>query len=279
MPVTYDVQEKNLGRKYSSKSGERQYVIRVSGGEASEDEVVAAMLADGGVPGSIGGNVRQDADASAEELAPGLFVGTVPFANPDWQGNKVESSFRLSFDVSSTTQKITQSRQTVHSYHDSIASFGRDFKGAIGVNSDGSVEGCDIIVPATSYKIDYTFPANQFDDGTYIRKLIAAVGSVNNAAFKGTEEGESLLTSVSGQKRADGKWDLTFVFSISLNETGLSIGDIGVSIEKQGWDYLWAYYEPRKLMAGDVPYVAKVPTNVYVERVYRRTNYADLGLT
>lgn len=70
------------------------------------------------------------------------------------------------------------------------------------------MDGCDIVEPVVDYTVNYSFSQTQFDDGTYIRKLIAAVGSVHKESFKGLSAGEGLLSRVSVQRRAHRAWDL-----------------------------------------------------------------------
>jgi hypothetical protein len=279
MPTTVTVSERYLGRKTSGKSAERSFIIS---GATNEAEALSALLTNSAVPVGVNGFVRLAADCSVEELADGQYLGTAVYGNPDFT-QRDPGNFTISFDISGQTQKITQSLATIHKYT-RPSSWQRDFKGAINVNSDGSVEGCDILVPVVNYTVNYTFPQTQFDDGTYIRKLMAAVGSVNSDSFKGLAPGEGLLSRVSGQRRADKAWDLSFGFGVSLNVSSdngntLTVGDI-TDIEKDGWDYLWVYYaEEQQTAAGGVNYVTKLPVHAFVERVYRRTAFANLGLS
>jgi hypothetical protein len=232
----------------------------------------------------VNGFVRLAADCGVEELSDGKYLGTAVYGNPDFT-QRDPGNFTISFDISGQTQRITQSLATIHAYT-RPGSWRRDFKGAINVNSDGSVEGCDIVVPVVNYTVNYTFPQNQFDDGTYIRKLIAAVGSVNSDSFKGLNAGEGLLSRVAGQRRADKAWDLSFGFGVSLNVSvasgnAISVGEID-NIEKDGWDYLWVYYAEEEQTASGgsgIKYITKLPVHAFVERVYRRTAFADLGLS
>jgi hypothetical protein len=275
------VSERYLGRKTSGKSAERSFIIS---GVSTEAAALAALLTDAAVPAGVNGFVRLAADCSVEELADGQYLGTAVYGNPDFT-QRDPGNFTISFDISGQTQRITQSLATVNAYT-RPGSWRRDFKGAINVSSDGSVEGCDIVVPVVNYTVNYSFPQTQFDDGTYIRKLIAAVGSVNSDAFQGLAPGEGLLARVSGQRRADRAWDLSFGFGVSLNASAangntLTVGEIS-GIEKDGWDYLWVYYaEEQQSAAGGsgVKYITKVPAHAFVERVYRRTAFANLGLS
>jgi len=55
----------------------------------------------------------------------------------------------------------------------------------------------------------------------------------------------------------------------------LAVGD-GPPIEKQGWDYLWVYYEDRT--DPDTNRIVKRPRYAYIEQVYRRDDFDKLQL-
>lgn len=271
--MAFTSKEREARRRDQGRNSYREYVLRGSGTEA---DARTQLLTD--APTVVGTKVLQVSDTSVEEVAPGVFIGVAAYADPQWSGSAKEpDTFEISFEVAGTVQRITQSRATVASYTRS-GSFQRSFGGAIGVRSDGEVEGCDVLVPTTGYTVNYSFPSDQFTDGTYIRKIITAVGSVNSDTFQGLAAGEGLLTRVSGRRRADGGWDVAFTFAVSLNETGLTIGEI-TGIAKKGWEYLWVYYSEDVRTAGGVNYTTKLPVHAYVEQVYRASAYADLGLT
>jgi len=100
-------------------------------------------------------------------------------------------------------------------------------------------------------------------------------GTTNSAPFRGFSTGEVLFLGAAGSKRADGDWEITFRFAGSFNETGITVGSI-IGINKNGWDYLWVRYEDKDDMGAQS--IVKQPTAAYVERVYRVTSFASLGI-
>jgi hypothetical protein len=278
MPVI--VEETHSGRRRSGRTAERTYYIK---GAADETAALAALLTDVAVPTAIDALPRNDAECTAEELEAGRYLGTAVYRSPDTVVFQTPNSFSISFDISGQTTRITQSKQTME-----IAGIAgetpKDFRGAINVQADGTVEGCDIIVAFLTYAVTYTFD-NSSITGTYINTLAQIVGTVNNGAFHGYAAGELLLTRVSGQKRNDGSnyWDVTFGFSVSRNKTNLVVNQGAPTDElitiasKLGWDFLWTRYEERAADASGGAW-HKIPVAAYVERVFDFTNYALLNI-
>jgi hypothetical protein len=79
--------------------------------------------------------------------------------------------------------------------------------------------------------------------------------------------------------RGDGPWSLSYKFIASANagatstSPALKVGDI-TGIEKRGHDYMWVRYES----AVDSSTVIKKPKAVYVDRVYRESDFSGLGI-
>lgn len=263
--------EKNIGRRATQASCERMYHIV---GALSELDAENALLI--GSPDSVNGMQRSLADCDVEEFAENMWVGKVV-----WKPVvRAANTFHVSFDISGQQTHITQSITTVAKYPASGVNKARDFKGTIGVNQDGTVEGCDIQVPYMTFTINYTFAEDAVNDA-YIAKLTSTVGYVNSDTFHEFAAGSLLLTKVSGQQREDGNWDLSFGFSVSANKTSFTVGSITVA-SKKGWDYMWVFYTDQKVaIPGSSPtqnYVHKVPTSVYIEQVFPTSTYSDLGI-
>ncbi len=277
MPAT--VEEFGKTRKAKGSTVNRVFGIK---GVDTEAEAMAALLADS--PTSIGAKHRQNDECDVDELGPGVWVGTAYYA-PASTTNQAPDSFSLSFDISGLTQRIQCSLETIGSYAASGAGTPPDYKGAINVQSDGTVEGTDIIVPYFTLKTMYTTVDEDAVDEGYIVTLGNIVGTVNDATFKGFASGTLLLTGVSGQKRfivggsESGEdvwvWDLAFSFAVSANKSSLTVGGI-TGIVKNGWDFLWVSYREEKDTTANV--MVKRPKFAYVERVYEYTNYGALGL-
>jgi hypothetical protein len=182
-----------------------------------------------------------------------------------------------SFDTSGGTQHITQAYAE--------RAYGTDapaMQKAIGVDGD-SVAGIDTIVPQLTWTETYDVPDNYMTDA-YIKNLSRLTGCTNNGAFRTFAAGEVLFLGCSGSQEWDaqkgnGPWSLSFKFSASQNAGGsseldaLEVGSI-TGIEKKGHEYLWVRYEDS--VDGNVLY--KKPKYVYVNRVYREADFADLGL-
>ena len=109
-------------------------------------------------------------------------------------------------------------------------------------------------------------------------------GTVNDADFRGFQSGEVLFLGASGSQqwdedKGDGPWSLSYKFVANANQgagktfPAITIGSIE-GIEKDGHDYLWVKYEDSLSQNS----VLKLPKAVYVNRVYRRDDFAQLGI-
>jgi hypothetical protein len=190
-----------------------------------------------------------------------------------------------SFDTGGGTQHITQAQQA----DDSPLNLEKRYPasapnqlGAIGVDGD-SVNGVDIVVPALTWTETYDVP-HQFITANYIKNLSKLTGTVNDGTFRTFPAGEILFLGASGSQewdsdKGDGPWNLSYKFSQSPNAgpgqtlPALWIGLIG-GVEKDGHDYMWIRYEDD--VASDT--LIKKPKSVYVNKVYRRENFAQLGI-
>lgn len=157
-----------------------------------------------------------------------------------------------------------------------------DMKKAIGVDGD-TVSGVDVIVPALTWTETYDVPTNYVTSG-YIKNLSTLTGTVNSNAFRGFPAGEVLFVGATGsqewdEEKGDGPWSLSYKFVQSPNAgsgqtlPALEIGDIA-NINKKGHEYLWIRYEPS--VEGNE--LVKRPKYVYVNRVYRESDFSQLGL-
>jgi hypothetical protein len=197
-----------------------------------------------------------------------------------------------SFDTGGGTAHITQAVEV----DPTIAPFGElrfPAQGAIGsvppsqygaIAVDGeTVHGVDIVIPALQWTETYDVPS-AYVTATYVKRVAQLTGTVNNAAFRTFAAGEVLFVGATGSQewdseKGDGPWQLSYKFAASPNAgdnqtlPALTIGDI-TGIEKKGHDYLWVRY------ADDVSSSSKIkkPKFVYVDSVYRRSNFALLGI-
>ena len=157
-----------------------------------------------------------------------------------------------------------------------------DQKGAIGVDGD-SVQGVDIVIPALTWTETYDVPST-YVTANYIKGLSRMTGTVNSAAFRSFAPREVLFLGASGsqdwdEKKGDGPWTLSYKFVASANAgpgatiPALTIGNI-TGIQKDGHEYLWVRYEDNV----ENNSLIKEPKFVYVNKVYRETSFADLGI-
>jgi hypothetical protein len=192
-----------------------------------------------------------------------------------------------SFDTGGATQHITQAipsdsfpngEQRFHTGSPAAP----DMQGAIGVDGD-SVQGVDIVVPQLTWTETYDVPA-QYVTTEYVKTTSRMTGTVNDAAFRGFAAGEVLFLGASGsqqwdEEKGDGPWSLSYKFVANPNYgpgktlDALTIGNIQ-GVEKDGHDYLWVRYED----AVSNNTLLKRPKFVYVNKVYRRADFSDLGL-
>ena len=151
-----------------------------------------------------------------------------------------------------------------------------DMQKAIGVDGNG-VNGVDVVVPQLQWQEQYDVP-NAYITATYARGLARMTGTTNNASFRGFEAGEVLFMGCSGSQEWDdqkgkGPWSLTYRFVASPNITNETIGTI-TGIEKKGHEYLWVRYED-SVSANEL---LKRPKAVYVNRVYKESDFSQLGI-
>jgi len=176
-----------------------------------------------------------------------------------------------SFDTTGGTKHMTQA------YAESrFGSGAPDQKMAIGVDSNG-VNGIDIVNPQLQWQETYDVP-NSYVTSDWIRGVAGVTGTTNNASFRGFEAGEVLFVGCSGSQEWDdqkgrGPWSLAFRFVAEKNVTGQTIGDI-TGVSKKGHEYLWVRYED----AVDTNVLLKKPKAVYVNKVYRESSFAALGI-
>jgi len=192
-----------------------------------------------------------------------------------------------SFDTGGATQHITQAISSdgfpdgEQRFHEGSPA-APNMRGAIGVDGD-SVQGVDIIVPQLTWTETFDVPA-QYVSTAYIKNLSTLTGTVNDADFRGFAAGEVLFLGASGSQQWDeekgfGPWSLSYKFVASANQgegktfPAITMGTIQ-GIEKDGHDYLWVKYEDSLSQNS----VLKLPKAVYVNRVYRRTDFSQLGI-
>ena len=185
-----------------------------------------------------------------------------------------------SFDTTGGTRHITQAESYSdvqgYFYETRYPSSAANMSGAIGVDANG-VNGVDIITPQLQWQESYDVP-NGYINATYVRGLAGITGTTNNASFRGFDAGEVLFLGCSGSQEWDdqkgsGPWSLSYRFVANKNLSDERVGDI-TGIAKKGHEYMWVRYED----ANDTTSLFKKPKAVYVNRVYKESNFALLGI-
>lgn len=203
-----------------------------------------------------------------------------------------------SFDTSGATQHITQSplfgqtqtisiggKETIIPLGDAERPYPNSAPsqdGAIGVDDNG-VNGVDIVVPSLAWTETYDVPS-KYVTSDYIKRTAFMTGTVNASAFRSFMAGEVLFLGCSGthewdQEKGDGPWSLSYKFSANPNcgpnmtLPALVVGNI-TDIVKRGHEYLWVRYENSESSFN----LLKTPRHVYVNQVYRASNFANLGI-
>lgn len=188
------------------------------------------------------------------------------------------------FAVTTATQHITQAKQHVAQYA-KAGKFAANHGGAIGINSDGTVEGCEIVVAQFAFDETHLFTNAQVTNA-FKGIIFGLCGKTNNAPFKGLATDEGLFMGATGGKRQDTNWEITFNLAGSPNVTNLTIG-AGTAygpitgINKKGWEYLWVEYVTVEVNDGGIipaRRMATVPRQVNVERVYDAGDFSTLGI-
>lgn len=170
----------------------------------------------------------------------------------------------------------------------------------IGIHDD-RVEGVDIHTRKFGF-IERHYFNKEYVTDTYKATVSRLVGTVCNAAFRGNDAYETMLTGINASfNDTDLQVPIEFVFEVSRNATiyvrGVSrytednppetrwendpdpdnplITD-GVAVVKPGWDYMWfRYVEERD--AANLSLLRK-PREVYVDQVYEYTSWTALGI-
>lgn len=173
-------------------------------------------------------------------------------------------SYTFNFDTTGGTTNIKAGKAHVNSYPAGAP----NHQGAIGVKQDGTVDGCDIIVP--KLKITFAFKySSGIITAAKIKDIAAITGTTNSKPFLGFAIGELLFLGATGSNGSQQEMEVTFNFEASQNVTGISTGGIS-GVDKKGHDYLWHEF-------GDDVHSGKAITKakyVHVERVYDSADWA-----
>lgn len=219
--------------------------------------------------GSANYGIPQGGTAAPAQLGP---PGTSPPPPPPPAPNDPLGP-EWSFDTTGGTRHITTSKQTRQAEVGSTFS-APDTQRAIGANKDGSVEGCDIVVPRFEFSTTRKLGALSLN---YIKTLIDLTGTLNQDLFLGVFAAESMLfLGASGQYRDNDGWSVVYRFAGAPNRSAINIGSSNPldRIAPKGHDYIWCTFET-KVSNG---FAVQTPAAAFVERVYDTADFNKLGL-
>ena len=243
-------------------------------GAANENAALSAVLAQ--CPDTYNGMPRQS--RSAEPISDTKFIVTAKYApqesnDQDSSGSvPPESSYEFNTGGGSETMFVSLSTKQ------RIALPGGppapDYRSGVNVTDDGP-QGVDRTVPVFNFSETHYKSASAVTSG-YVASVFALTGTVNNSSFRGFAAGEVLFLGARGSKRGvNGAWEITYAFAASPNVTNGSIGGFS-GINKDGWDYLWFQFEDKE--DANAEKVVRRPRAAYVEQIYKRGNFAGLGI-
>jgi hypothetical protein len=176
-----------------------------------------------------------------------------------------------SFSVNCPRIHFTQSRVTI-SATGRGAIVAPDYKGAIGIDLDGRIQGCDF-PPDPRTTFSRTWGRATVTQG-YVSDLTNLAGRPNDAPFYGWNAGEVILMSAQGQYTQGEGWSITANFGVEENEVDIEICD-GLTVPaKRGWDYLWVLY--RRNLDGNE--LVTLPDAAYVEEILRSADFSLMGI-
>lgn len=236
-----------------------------------EDEVEALIQAT--LPALFGGLLFQDYDVGKQEGpiwdVTAKYARKVPAVPPGTLPQSFDSKLSIDFSTSGSTTHITQSIVST-GYPEGSAP---DEKDAIGVTSRG-VEGIDVNEGGFEWTETYSISATLIDE-LYLKTLRDLSWTVNNAEFRGFDEGELLFHGVTGSHRQGEDARLSFTFTARPNEVNLEIGDITIPLV-EGHQYVDVRYKDDVDAVGG--FDVKVPQFVYVHTVYFKSDFDRLGI-
>ena len=259
------VSESVVSRRGNSLFEERTYTAL---DYSTKSAAISAAHASVDCPSAIGDLDRLDDETDAEEFHEDQWTVRVR-----WKLFEPTTGSNFSFEIGGSSIFRTHSIATVNSYAN-VGDTAPDFNNAIGWDGQ-RVNGVQL--PPTP-GFTFTIPARKdvVDvDTAYITAVANLLYKTNDATFQGFPAGETLFLGLIGNRVGEEQWQLYYKFAREENQTGLSVDTI-TGIAKEGWEYLWVYYEPQDDATAKALNVK--PKAVYVEQVFEEGSYTDLEL-
>ena len=191
---------------------------------------------------------------------------------------------KWAFSTTGGTKKITQAIAHVGSWgvlQNANYLPPPDHQGTIGVDEDGNVEGCEIVIPQFKWTETWQLPVSMVP-WNYADLCEALTGTVCDAYFRGRGPGRVRFDGAEGMQssKSSNIVELTYSFASGQDVTGLTIGNCqaadGTLPQKGAWQYLWIEYQTTADTTAKRR--AKQPRTVHVEQVYYAQDFSQLGL-
>ena len=199
-----------------------------------------------------------------------LYAVEVEYAPPD-RTTLTSGSYTFSFDTTGGTVHITQAKTHLSSRNHAGDIANAAHAGSIGVKQDGTVEGCDIIIPKLKLTFVFKFPAGRIT-ADYVKGLASITGMTNRFPFLGYNAGELLFLGAVGSAGSETETEVTYEFEASQNLTGAKVGvsPYDITFNKAGHNYVWENYADAVVNGKG----RTVIDEVHVEQVYDDADFA-----
>jgi hypothetical protein len=194
--------------------------------------------------------------------------------SPDAEDPPETGESEYHFEIGGETVHITQSISTI-SKTKAGGGDAPDFKGAIGIQPDGSIAGVDVFAPTFHFSETH-YLAVAAVTAAYKATLAGLAYHVNNDTFKGHPAGEVLSMGASGSQRGSDDWQISFPFGARKNEANVSIGGVITVPAVKGWEYLWVLYREKEDAVAKK--IVQQPLAAYVEQVYPTGDLSGMGI-
>jgi hypothetical protein len=177
------------------------------------------------------------------------------------------------WETAGGTTHLTQAFETVSAHMDPAlvlagALLPND-RNAIGLSKDG-VEGVDVPAPEFSWSVSFRLA---FVTRKYLMTLRRLTGTVNRFAWFGRGVREIRFDGSSGRIGSDGRAEVVYRFTEKETQYNVDVGDMVIT-EVKGFDYLDIGYGSDV----DQTWLIEVPKYARVKRIYRQSDFKELGI-
>ena len=216
-----------------------------------------------------------------------IFKASVKWATPDQSSGAGDepkeptddTSFTFSFSSISDV-KLYSSSQT------SYLADGATSTSEEGINRqhpDATPEGVEVNKGIVTFEAKTVIAAATATD-SWFKDRLDQVWTLNNATFRSLPARSVAFTGLSGSRRTDGNWDITYSFEYRPDNAGQTFNTETNGVAKtittptsKGWDYVWAAWD--KLSTGSGNKTKRVIKSVnIVSDVYPTSDFNNLGM-